>query len=72
VILDFTLEQIQDMVDADRFFRINRKYLICEEAFTDIVTYLNSRLKLTLKGSDDKDIVVSRERVQDFKMWLDR
>lgn len=72
VILDFTLEQIQEMVDADRFFRINRKYLICEEAFTDIVTYLNSRLKLTLKGSDDKDIVVSRERVQDFKMWLDR
>ncbi len=72
VILDYTIEQIQEMVDADKFFRINRKYLICDEAFTDIVTYLNSRLKLTLKGSDDKDIVVARERVQEFKLWLDR
>ncbi len=72
VILDYTLEQIQEMVDVDRFFRINRKYLISDGAFTDIVTYLNSRLKLTLKGSDDKDIVVARERVQEFKAWLDR
>ncbi len=72
IVLDYTLEQIQEMVDDDRFFRINRKYLICEEAFTDIVTYLNSRLKLSLKGSDDKDIVVARERVQEFKAWLDR
>jgi DNA-binding LytR/AlgR family response regulator len=72
VILDYTLEQVQEMVDGDRFFRINRKYLISNEAFSDIVTYLNSRLKLTLKGSDDKDIVVARERVQEFKSWLDR
>ena len=72
IILDYTLEQIQEMVDGDRFFRINRKYLIGEEAFTDIVTHLNSRLKLALKGSDDKDIVVARERVQEFKSWLDR
>lgn len=72
VILDYSLEQIQEMVDQERFFRINRKYLISEYACTDIVTYLNSRLKLTLKGSDDKDIVVARERVQEFKVWLDR
>jgi DNA-binding LytR/AlgR family response regulator len=72
VILDYTLDEIQELVDHERFFRINRKYLISENAFTDIVTHLNSRLKLTLKGSDDRDIVVSRERVQEFKLWLDR
>ncbi len=72
VILDYTLEQIQEMVDDETYFRINRKYLIREDAFTDIVTYLNSRLKLTLIGSDDKSIIVARERVQAFKTWLDR
>ena len=53
-------------------FRINRKYIISAMAIQDMVSYTNSRLKLVLRGSDDSDIIVSRERVQEFKDWLDR
>jgi hypothetical protein len=60
------------MMDPMVFFRINRKYLVCSEAIADIISYTNSRLKLKLKGSQDDDIIVARERVQDFKNWLDR
>jgi DNA-binding LytR/AlgR family response regulator len=72
LILDFTLEQLEEMIDPDRFYRINRKYLIASDAIQDIIHYTNSRLKLMLKGSQDNDIIVARERVQDFKRWLDR
>ena len=72
LILDFTLEQLADMIDPSRFFRINRKYMVSASAIQDIVSYTNSRLKLVLRGSQDHDIVVARERVQDFKEWLDR
>jgi DNA-binding LytR/AlgR family response regulator len=72
LILDYTLEQLEEMTDPTIFFRVNRKYLVSATAITDIISYTNSRLKLKLKGSTDDDIIVARERVQDFKEWLDR
>jgi DNA-binding LytR/AlgR family response regulator len=72
LILDYTLEQLEDMVDPSEFYRINRKYLVRSSAIQDIINYTNSRLKLILKGSQDNDIIVARERVQEFKSWLDR
>jgi DNA-binding LytR/AlgR family response regulator len=72
LILDYTLEQLEEMTDPTIFFRVNRKYLVSAAAISDIISYTNSRLKLKLKGSTDDDIIVARERVQDFKEWLDR
>lgn len=72
LILDFTLEQLQEMVDPEKFFRINRKYLVSATAISDIISYTNSRLRLILRHSADNDIIVSRERVQEFREWLDR
>jgi DNA-binding LytR/AlgR family response regulator len=60
------------MIDPALFYRINRKYLVSASAIQDIISYTNSRLKLVLRGSQDNDIIVARERVQDFKSWLDR
>jgi DNA-binding LytR/AlgR family response regulator len=71
-IIDFTLEQLEEMLDPQDFFRINRKYFVRSSAINDIISYTNSRLKLILKGSTDSDIIVARERVQDFRTWLDR
>ncbi|OEK02648.1 DNA-binding response regulator [Roseivirga sp. 4D4] len=71
-IIDYTLEQVEELVDPERFFRINRKYLVSLEAVKDIVTYSNSRLRLILKHSDEMDAIVSRDKVQEFKKWLDR
>ena len=71
-VLDYSLEQLEEMIDPGEFYRINRKYLVSSAAIQDIISYTNSRLKLILKGSDDHDIIVARERVQDFREWLDR
>lgn len=71
-ILDYTLEQLVDMLDEQQFFRINRKYLVHAKSIQDIISYTNSRLRLVLKDSDDADIIVARERVQEFKEWLDQ
>jgi DNA-binding LytR/AlgR family response regulator len=71
-ILDFTLEQLEDMLDPSDFFRINRKYFVSSNAIQDIINFSNSRLRLVLKASTDNDVIVARERVQEFKSWLDR
>ncbi len=71
-ILDYSLDQVEQLVDSSQFFRINRKYIIRIEAIVDMLSHVNSRIRLVLKGSDDMDVVVARKRVQDFKTWLDR
>ncbi|MEZ5196436.1 MAG: LytTR family DNA-binding domain-containing protein [Bacteroidales bacterium] len=71
-VLDYAIEQIENLVDPNRFFRINRKYLVSMDSFEDIIAYSNSRLKLELKHSDDQDVIVAREKVKQFKKWLDR
>lgn len=70
-LLDYSLEQVEGMMDPAVFYRINRKYLIALRAVQDIISYSSSRLKLVLKYGADDDAIVSRERVSDFKSWLD-
>ncbi len=68
--MDYSLEQLEQMLDPRVFFRINRKMLIKLESVEKIHTYYNSRLKLVLQPDMGKDIIVSRERVNDFKEWI--
>lgn len=71
-IIDTTLEGLELQLDPDRFFRINRKFIVCTQALTEITTWSNSRLRLKIDGMDDELVVVARERVQEFRDWLDR
>ena len=71
-ILDFTMDQLEGLINPERFFRINRKYFVAVDSIQDMISYTNSRLKLIVKTSDDPEIIVARERVQEFKDWLDK
>lgn len=71
-VLDSTLEQVEAAVDPSIFFRINRKYLCRVDAVDEVLSYSNSRLKVKLKNSTDSDILISREKVTEFKNWLDQ
>jgi DNA-binding LytR/AlgR family response regulator len=70
--IDYTLDQLEPMLDPETYFRINRKYIVSISACTNILAWSNSRLRLKIEGTDDPDIIVARERVQEFKNWLDR
>lgn len=71
-IIDYSLDELQLLLDDTRFFKINRKYIVSHEACSHIYAWSNSRLKLDIEGIDDSHIVVAREKVQEFKQWLDR
>ena len=70
--IDYALDQLEPMLDPEKYFRINRKYIVAIEACTNILAWTNSRLRLKIDGIDDSDIIVARERVVEFKSWLDR
>ena len=70
--VDFTLDQIDEMLDPTVFFRINRKVIININAIQKVTSYFNSRLKVNAIQLSDDSAIVSRDRVSEFKMWLDR
>lgn len=69
-LLDTTLEQLEQEISPKVFFRINRKFYININAIKDIISYTNSRLELKLDCNIDQEVIVARERVKDFKLWL--
>ncbi|MDH5398303.1 MAG: LytTR family DNA-binding domain-containing protein [Cyclobacteriaceae bacterium] len=71
-LIDYSLEQVEEMVDPLLYFRINRKYMVAFKAISDIVTYSSSRLKINIPHMEDHEILISRHRVTSFKDWLDR
>lgn len=71
--LDYSLDQIEQLVDSKLFFRVNRNFIVNFYAIRDMIAYSASRLKILLTDWTEKDeIIVSRERVADFKKWMNR
>lgn len=70
-LLDTTLEQLETELDPDEFFRINRKFFVNIDAIKDMISYTNSRLQIKLNSYNEQDVIVARERVKDFKDWLE-
>ena len=69
-LLENSLDQLEDQLNPKQFFRINRKFFIHINAIKDIVSYSNSRLKIKLDKFQEGELIVSRERVKEFKNWL--
>ncbi|HWV70032.1 LytTR family DNA-binding domain-containing protein [Chitinophaga sp.] len=69
--LDYSLDQMEQVLDKHQFFRINRQFIIQIDAIKKITTYYNSRLILQLAPDVDTDVIISRERVTEFKNWLE-
>ncbi|MFD1015923.1 MULTISPECIES: LytR/AlgR family response regulator transcription factor [Winogradskyella] len=70
-LLDTTLDQLENDLEPDIFFRTSRKFYININAIKDIISYTNSRLQIKLQHYKDQEIIVARERVKDFKNWLE-
>jgi len=70
-VLDTTLELLENDLEPQTFFRVSRKFYVNIHAIRDIVSYTNSRLQIKLNNWDEQEIIVSRERVKDFKTWIE-
>lgn len=70
-LLDTTLENLESELEPSLFFRASRKFYINVNYIKDIVSYTNSRLQIKMVRFNEQEIIVSRERVKDFKLWLE-
>jgi DNA-binding LytR/AlgR family response regulator len=71
--IDYSLEQLQSILDPEKFFRINRDCIVNIDSITLMHSFSSSRLQLIIKNEEKNDqFVVSRDKVAVFKKWIDR
>ncbi len=65
---DFTLDELQEVLDDKKFFRVNRQFIINSNFIHNIHT--SPYYKVEMQFQPAEEITVSRDRVKDFKDWL--
>ena len=70
-VVDYTLEQLESLLDPRQFFRLNRQYVAHLQAVQRLHPYFNGKLKLDLAPSPADEVVVSREKASALKQWLE-
>lgn len=69
-VVDYTMDELEEMLDPDRYFRISRSFYVSVNSIDKIDDYFGNRLILQLKPAVDKEALVSREKVTEFKKWM--
>jgi two-component system, LytTR family, response regulator LytT len=70
-LIDGTLEVLENELDPKNYFRVSRKFIVPLRSIKEIQVHSNSRLKVVLPTYKDDEVIVAREKVQDFKLWLE-
>ena len=69
-VVDYTMDELEEMLNPEVYFRISRSFYVSIASVDQIHDYFGNRLLLTLKPAVDKEALVSREKVTDFKKWM--
>ncbi|MDO6605628.1 DNA-binding response regulator, LytR/AlgR family [Arenibacter palladensis] len=69
-VVDYTMEELEEMLDNQKYFRISRSFYVSINSVDKIEDYFGNRLLLGLKPPVDKQALVSREKVTAFKKWM--
>lgn len=71
-IVDYTLGKLEDLLDPEQFFRINRQFIIGFGAIQNMYAYSKSRIKIELDPPSEIEAIVSIDKAKRFKEWLNR
>jgi two-component system, LytTR family, response regulator LytT len=69
-LLDYTLDELEKSLEPGTFYRINRGVMVSHSCVHQIQPYFGNRLTLLLNPPLDKETLVSREKVTEFKVWM--
>lgn len=68
-----SLDEVEELLDPDKFFRANRQYIININAIQSVKPVENSKLIIKLKEPNQKlEIDTSRHKSPEFKKWLEK
>jgi DNA-binding LytR/AlgR family response regulator len=69
-VVDYTMDELESMLDPAKYFRISRSFYVSIDSVEKIDDYFGNRVILGLQPIVDKEAIVSREKVTEFKKWM--
>ena len=72
ILVPYTLDELEEQLDPQFFFRVNRQFILHISSIESIHKYFNEKAKLILKRDPNTEVIVSRIKMPQFKLWLDR
>ncbi|TRX63199.1 LytTR family DNA-binding domain-containing protein [Carboxylicivirga sp. M1479] len=69
-IIDYKLEELEELLNPGTFYRISRSFIVNINHIQDVLVHSNSRLKIQFEQPFDREVIVSREKVNHFKNWF--
>ena len=69
-VIDYTMDELEHALNPKEYFRISRSFFVSINSIDKIDDYFGNRLVLGLRPEVDKEALVSREKVSDFKKWM--
>jgi two-component system LytT family response regulator len=70
-VVDYTLEQLEGLLDPSQFFRLNRQLIAQLPAVRRLVPHLGGRLLVELAPAPTHEVLVSKEKAGALKSWLE-
>ncbi len=68
-----SMDEIEEMLDPDQFFRVNRQYIVNRKAVARVWGIENSKMMVKLKEPHNTiEIDISRQKAPIFKKWLEK
>lgn len=69
-IIDFTLDELEELLNPQDFFRANRQFILNNAAVREIHSWFNGKLKVGVQPKSEEEVIISREKAGDFKLWM--
>ncbi len=70
--IDQPLDELIDLLDPKRFFRVNRQFIVAFDSIAEIHPYFKGRIKIVLQPKSEEEVVISSDRTPEFKKWIDQ
>ncbi|WP_042721671.1 LytTR family DNA-binding domain-containing protein [Flavobacterium sp. B17] len=69
--INSSLDELAKMLDQFKFYRANRQYIVNISAISKILVYGKNQLKIIVTPKNEDDILISKNKVAEFKKWLE-
>ncbi len=69
-IINYTLGELEEILDPDMFFRLNRQYITNIQSIVELEPYFKGQVTVKITPPVEEDIIISRSKTPDLKKWL--
>lgn len=70
--LNLPLDDIEQQLDPNRFFRVNRQFIVSVDCVAGLKTYFGGKIRVRIRNFEELEVMCSRDKAPMLKAWLNK